>query len=257
VHHAAPARVGGAPSLRASLEQHRQRAAALAGNLDMHLLLLRELWQRSAQDAARQPDSFVQMAFQLAFYRLHGRVCATYETVATRRFRFGRTECGRSCTPESLAFVACMDNAHATHDERRARSPARHRRAPALPGRGVGRRTASIGTCSACAAWCSRTSRRRRSSRTCRTSAAPTFRCRPATSRWAYGWLALFAPVTEHGYGLPYTIRENAIFVHVTTWNSSHFTPPASTFATALGGAFRNLYSLLSAPHSEALKNSL
>ena len=31
------------------------------------------------------PDAFMQMALQLAFYRLHRRFAVTYETAATRR----------------------------------------------------------------------------------------------------------------------------------------------------------------------------
>jgi carnitine O-acetyltransferase len=32
----------------------------------------------------------MQMALQLAYYRLHGRVPPTYETAQTRKFQFGR-----------------------------------------------------------------------------------------------------------------------------------------------------------------------
>ena len=235
------------PSLRTALEQHRQRASALAGNLDMHLLCFESFGSAALKTLHISPDSFVQMAFQLAFYRLHGRVCATYETVAMRRFRFGRTECGRSCTPESLAFVACMDNAHSTHDERRARlllALDAHRRynAEAAAGNGVDRHLLGLR--------CMVQPNEPTPALFTHVSYERSTDFQVSTSNVSMGacWLALFAPVTEHGYGMPYTIRENAIFVHVTTWNSSHFTPPASTFAMALGGAFRNLYALLSAP---------
>lgn len=48
------------------------------------------------------PDSFVQVAMQAAYYKLHGRVASTYETVGVLPFRLGRTEAGRSATLESL-----------------------------------------------------------------------------------------------------------------------------------------------------------
>ena len=32
------------------------------------------------------PDAFVQLSFQLAYYRLYGEVCSTYETVMVRSF---------------------------------------------------------------------------------------------------------------------------------------------------------------------------
>jgi carnitine O-acetyltransferase len=48
------------------------------------------------------------MAIQLAYYRLHGRVTATYETAHTRQFHHGRTETIRVCSKESLAFVKVL-----------------------------------------------------------------------------------------------------------------------------------------------------
>lgn len=52
------------------------------------------------------PDAFAQMAFQLAHVRAKGHVGATYESIATRAFRHGRTEAMRVVTPEILAFTA-------------------------------------------------------------------------------------------------------------------------------------------------------
>lgn len=50
------------------------------------------------------PDSFIQMAFQLSFYRLHGHSPATYESASTRMFLLGRTEAIRSQSTDSDAF---------------------------------------------------------------------------------------------------------------------------------------------------------
>lgn len=54
------------------------------------------------------PDSYVQMALQLAYFRLHGRPAPTYETATTRIFYNGRTETVRSCTSEAIAWVEAM-----------------------------------------------------------------------------------------------------------------------------------------------------
>ncbi|CAO3571768.1 unnamed protein product [Mortierella alpina] len=56
------------------------------------------------------PDAYVQMALQLAYYRKHGELVATYESAATRKYRHGRTETARSCSNESRAFCEAMDN---------------------------------------------------------------------------------------------------------------------------------------------------
>jgi len=47
------------------------------------------------------PDAFVQMLFQLAYYRMHGRVRPVYEAATTRKFAQGRTETTRSASVES------------------------------------------------------------------------------------------------------------------------------------------------------------
>lgn len=54
------------------------------------------------------PDSFIQMAIQLTFLKIHKTPAATYESAATRIFKEGRTEVIRSCSEESLEFAKSM-----------------------------------------------------------------------------------------------------------------------------------------------------
>ncbi|KAJ1649399.1 hypothetical protein IWQ61_009505, partial [Dispira simplex] len=56
------------------------------------------------------PDAYVQIAIQLAYYRLHGKLVATYETGSTRQYLHGRTETIRTATQEILSFVQAMSN---------------------------------------------------------------------------------------------------------------------------------------------------
>jgi carnitine O-acetyltransferase len=65
------------------------------------------------------PDAFAQMAYQLAHQRAKGHLGATYESIATRSFRAGRTEAMRVVTPEVVTFVAAMDNPDADPEARR------------------------------------------------------------------------------------------------------------------------------------------
>lgn len=65
------------------------------------------------------PDSYVQMALQLSYYRLHGRPAPTYETASTRQFYHGRTETIRSCTTEAISWARSMLDPKATTSERR------------------------------------------------------------------------------------------------------------------------------------------
>ena len=66
------------------------------------------------------PDALVQMAYQLAHHRAKGQTGATYESIATRQWRYGRTEAMRVVTPEVLAFVAAMNDPAADPATRRA-----------------------------------------------------------------------------------------------------------------------------------------
>jgi carnitine O-acetyltransferase len=66
------------------------------------------------------PDAFVQAAYQLAHQRAKGHLGATYESIATRQYRHGRTEAMRVVTDEMVAFVAAMEDPAADADARRA-----------------------------------------------------------------------------------------------------------------------------------------
>lgn len=84
------------------------------------------------------PDAFAQLAFQLAHRRAKGHVGATYESIATRSFRHGRTEAMRVITPEVLAFVAAMEDPasdeHACREAFRAAADAHVARAKQCQG---------------------------------------------------------------------------------------------------------------------------
>lgn len=92
------------------------------------------------------PDSFVQLALQLAYARLHPDrgPCLTYQTATTRLFARGRTECLRSTSAHSVAFVAAMtdpgcDAARRTRLLRAAVETHRAYRLQAMRGRGCDR----------------------------------------------------------------------------------------------------------------------
>ncbi|MCX4092758.1 choline/carnitine O-acyltransferase [Nocardia sp. alder85J] len=66
------------------------------------------------------PDAFAQLCYQLAHQRSKGLIGATYESIATRQYRGGRTEAMRVVTPQILEFVAAMDDPAADAAARRA-----------------------------------------------------------------------------------------------------------------------------------------
>ncbi|XP_062955916.1 peroxisomal carnitine O-octanoyltransferase isoform X2 [Cynocephalus volans] len=64
------------------------------------------------------PDTFIQLALQLAYYRLHGRPGCCYETAMTRYFYHGRTETMRSCTVEAVSWCQSMNDSSTSLLER-------------------------------------------------------------------------------------------------------------------------------------------
>jgi carnitine O-acetyltransferase len=50
------------------------------------------------------------MCLQLTFYRMHGYLAATYESVSMRKFLHGRTEVNRSLTFAMKRFITSFDD---------------------------------------------------------------------------------------------------------------------------------------------------
>ncbi|MFE3443051.1 choline/carnitine O-acyltransferase [Nocardia sp. NPDC059180] len=63
-----------------------------------------------AKQLGISPDAFAQLSYQLAHRRSKGITGATYESIATRQYRNGRTEAMRVITPEMVAFVDAMQD---------------------------------------------------------------------------------------------------------------------------------------------------
>ena len=105
-------------------EDAREAAAsfkAYADATEAKILSYSDFGANRAKELGMSPDGFAQMAYQLAHKRAKGLTGATYESIATRQYRNGRTEAMRVVTPEVLAFVAAMeDEAVSTEDKRAA-----------------------------------------------------------------------------------------------------------------------------------------
>ncbi|MFD8548865.1 choline/carnitine O-acyltransferase [Streptomyces sp. NPDC059649] len=74
----------------------------------------------TAKSLGVSPDAFVQLAYQLAHQRAKGHLGATYESIATRQWRRGRTEAMRVVTPEIVDFVATLEDPATDPATRRA-----------------------------------------------------------------------------------------------------------------------------------------
>ena len=55
-------------------------------------------------------------------FRIHGELCATYESASTRRFQSGRVDCIRASHPEALAWVKSMMKKNETEETKEVKS---------------------------------------------------------------------------------------------------------------------------------------
>jgi carnitine O-acetyltransferase len=97
-------------NLRADIQAAADSFSAFAADTASTILSFEDFGATRAKQLKISPDAFVQLAYQLAHRRAKGLVGATYESIATRHFRHGRTEAMRVVTPEVLRFVAAMDD---------------------------------------------------------------------------------------------------------------------------------------------------
>jgi carnitine O-acetyltransferase len=97
-------------ALRATVAQAEASFEAYAADTATAVLSFPNVGTDRIKALQTSPDAFVQLAYQLAHARTKGFVGATYESIATRHYRHGRTEAMRVVTPEVLAFVAAMDD---------------------------------------------------------------------------------------------------------------------------------------------------
>lgn len=80
----------------------------LVKDLDFQVFRYANYGKNFIKSCKVSPDVYIQLALQLAYYKLYGKLTATYESASTRRFRLGRVDCIRSASPEALSWVAAM-----------------------------------------------------------------------------------------------------------------------------------------------------
>ncbi|XP_073978610.1 choline acetyltransferase isoform X1 [Rhodnius prolixus] len=94
------------------LPQSINEAARLIDNfiedLDFYVYRFDGYGKNFIKSCQVSPDVYIQMALQLSYYKLYGKLTATYESASTRRFKLGRVDCIRSATWEVLQWVSAM-----------------------------------------------------------------------------------------------------------------------------------------------------
>ncbi|KAJ7308502.1 hypothetical protein JRQ81_009067 [Phrynocephalus forsythii] len=99
------------PEVKNDIEKAKQNLNIMVQDLDISAIVFHQFGKNFPKSQKISPDAFIQMALQLAYYRMYGQVCATYESASLRMFRLGRTDTIRSASVDSLKFVQAMDGA--------------------------------------------------------------------------------------------------------------------------------------------------
>ncbi|KAF7217663.1 carnitine O-acetyltransferase isoform X1 [Nothobranchius furzeri] len=98
------------PEIRKNIEEAERSMNRLAQDLDMKVTVFKHFGKNIPKANKMSPDAFIQVALQLAYYRMYRTCCATYESASLRMFRLGRTDTIRSASNSSASFVKAFDN---------------------------------------------------------------------------------------------------------------------------------------------------
>ncbi|XP_019585673.2 choline O-acetyltransferase [Rhinolophus sinicus] len=96
------------PEIQGLLASSAEKLQCIVKNLDFTVYKFDNYGKTFIKKQKCSPDAFIQVALQLAFYRLHKRLVPTYESASIRRFQEGRVDNIRSATPEALSFVKAI-----------------------------------------------------------------------------------------------------------------------------------------------------
>uniref|UniRef100_A0A671KNZ9 Carnitine O-acetyltransferase b n=1 Tax=Sinocyclocheilus anshuiensis TaxID=1608454 RepID=A0A671KNZ9_9TELE len=92
------------------LEMAKQNLDILINDLDIKCFNFQRFGKEFVKQLKLSPNSFIQVAIQLAYYRVHSEVCAACDIASLRMFRGGRTDYIRSPTNQMLSFIWAFDD---------------------------------------------------------------------------------------------------------------------------------------------------
>uniref|UniRef100_A0A8C4NM81 Peroxisomal carnitine O-octanoyltransferase n=2 Tax=Eptatretus burgeri TaxID=7764 RepID=A0A8C4NM81_EPTBU len=170
------------------------------------------------------PDTFVQLAVQLAYFSQHGKPGCCYETASTRRYFHGRTETMRSCTPEVVAWCRAMRNPMAVVQHKRE-----------LMWQAIEKHNQSMRECQMNRG-CDRhllgllltaneeglpTPELYRDPSFSKSGGGGNFVLSTSLGGYTTTMGGVVAPMVHNGYGCFYSINSQKIFINVSTWDSN------------------------------------
>uniref|UniRef100_A0A7N6FEJ6 Carnitine O-acetyltransferase n=1 Tax=Anabas testudineus TaxID=64144 RepID=A0A7N6FEJ6_ANATE len=108
------------PEVKRDIEKAKQNMNIMVHDLDVKVLMFSHFGKKVPKQHKLSPDAFVQMALQLAYFRMYNTCCSTYESASLRMFKYGRTDAICSTTVEAFKFVQAMQDPAKQKPERLA-----------------------------------------------------------------------------------------------------------------------------------------
>ncbi|XP_056597325.1 carnitine O-acetyltransferase b [Triplophysa dalaica] len=96
--------------IKRDIEMAKQNLDILINDLDIKCFNFQRFGKEFIKQLKLSPNSFIQVAIQLAYYRVHSEVCAACDIASLRMFRGGRTDYIRSPTNQMLSFIQAFDD---------------------------------------------------------------------------------------------------------------------------------------------------
>jgi carnitine O-acetyltransferase len=237
------------PEIEQAIETACQNFDRIAADFDLKVLPFDSYGKGFTKTCRLPPDAFIQMALQLAYFKMHGRPTLTYETAQTRVFFHGSTEAIRSCSGESMEFVTAMEQAVFSPQTkfdfiRKAVETHAQQTRQAMAGKGVDRHLLGL----------------RILASENEGELPDIFRDKAYQLGWQLstsqtpmrniGVVVGFAPVAEDGYGVSYLVKEDSLYFNIVSWKSCPDTD-STRFAECLEEALLEMHNIATLGLSE------
>ena len=231
------------PLVSSYISDAKYKLLELSHKLSVKIFSFSDFGKKLAKSRKLSPDSIIQLAIQLTFYKIHGKPTACYESVSTRKFLEGRTDTIRPTSVESTELVRAMcSNQDTTVMLRLLREfNAAHVRyaVDAMNGQGIDRHLFGLQMIAKqhdmSPKFFSDLGYTRNTHFRLSTSQLPT------TDFLYVG----YAPLVENGYGVCYNPQESDIHFIVSSFNSCPDTVTADRFSEVLRHSLMSVRTLL------------
>lgn len=219
-------------------------------DVDLKVLNFTEFGKDFPKSQKLSPDSFLQNAIQLAYYRIHKQPCGSYESASIRMFQFGRTDTIRSCSLESLEFSKAMLDSKLPVSKkaellRRAVSAHKQYTNDAISGKGIDRHL--LGLKLTAIEYNIDIPEHQNIFMDPAYSISGTWRISTSQVPAKFPSLLFFGPVVPDGYGICYNPREKELLIGVSSFKHCSDTVSAGEMANNIKDSLLAMRDVLAA----------